>query len=49
MTTPVLVFQRFNDFGLAHARVAAVVLILVCVVGFTILRFLARPSRSVVK
>lgn len=49
MTTPVLVFQRFNDFGLAHARVAAVVLILVCVVGFTVLRFLARPSRDVIK
>jgi molybdate/tungstate transport system permease protein len=43
-TTPVLVFQRFNDHGLASARVAAVVLILVCVVGFTLLRFLARPA-----
>jgi molybdate/tungstate transport system permease protein len=49
MTTPVLVFQRFNDFGLVHARVAAVVLIIVCVVGFTVLRFLARPSRGVIK
>lgn len=46
MTTPVLVFQRFNDYGLAFSRAAAVVLILVCVVGFTILRFLARPVRS---
>ncbi|MFH1756275.1 MAG: ABC transporter permease [Candidatus Latescibacterota bacterium] len=44
MTTPVLVFQRFNDFGLSYARVAAVVLILVCVIGFTILRYLARPK-----
>lgn len=43
MTTPVLVFQRFNDYGLKASRAAAVVLILVCVVGFTILRFLARP------
>ncbi len=43
MTTPVLVYQRFNDYGLASSRAAAVVLILVCVVGFTILRFLARP------
>ncbi len=49
MTTPVLVFQRFNDFGLAHSRTAAVVLILVCVVGFTILRFLARPLRREAK
>jgi molybdate/tungstate transport system permease protein len=46
MTTPVLVFQRFNDYGLAHSQVAAVVLILVCVIGFTILRFVARPARK---
>ncbi|NIM20570.1 MAG: ABC transporter permease subunit [Candidatus Latescibacteria bacterium] len=49
MTTPVLVFQRFNDYGLTYARVAAVVLILVCVVGFTILRFLTRPARREAK
>ena len=46
MTTPVLVFQRFNDYGLSSARVAAVVLILICVVGFAALRFLARPPRE---
>ncbi len=46
MTTPVLIFQRFNDFGLSYARVAAVVLIVVCVVGFTVLRFVARPARG---
>lgn len=45
MATPVLVFQRFNDYGLSYARVAAVVLILVCVVGFGLLRFLSRPPR----
>ncbi|MBI5241540.1 MAG: ABC transporter permease [Elusimicrobia bacterium] len=44
MTTPVLVFQRFNDFGLAPARGAAVLLILVCVSLFVLLRLLAgRP------
>lgn len=42
MTTPVLVFQRFNDFGLAHARSAAVLLVLVCVSVFAVLRFVAR-------
>ncbi len=46
MTTPVLVFQRFNDYGLAASRAAAVVLILVCVLGFSILRFLARPAHG---
>ena len=42
MTTPVLVFQRFNDYGLTHARSAAVLLILVCVTFFIVLRFLTR-------
>jgi len=46
MTTPVLVFQRFNDFGLPSSRAAAVVLILVCAVGFSVLRFVARPARE---
>ncbi|MCK4283633.1 MAG: ABC transporter permease [Candidatus Brocadiae bacterium] len=41
MTTPVLVFQRFNDYGLAHARSAAVVLILICVAVFAVLRLVA--------
>lgn len=31
MTTPVMVFQRFNDYGLGHARSVAVLLILICV------------------
>ena len=45
MTTPVLIFQRFNDFGLASARSAAVLLILVCVIIFIALRMVARPSK----
>jgi molybdate/tungstate transport system permease protein len=39
MTTPVLVFQRFNDYGLAHARSAGVLLIIICVAVFAVLRF----------
>ncbi len=46
MTTPTLVFQRFNDFGLSYARSAAVVLLLVCVIIFVLLRFVARPRRE---
>jgi len=38
MTTPVMVFQRFNDFGLANARSVAVLLILICVAIFILLR-----------
>ena len=46
MTTPTLVFQRFNDYGLAYARSAAVVLLLICVGIFIVLRFVSRPRRA---
>jgi len=45
MTTPVMVFQRFTDYGLAHARSVAVLLILICVAIFAIIQFLARYRR----
>jgi len=46
MTTPTLVFERFNDFGLAYARSAAAVLIIICIVIFIALRFVARKRRT---
>jgi molybdate/tungstate transport system permease protein len=46
MTTPVLVFQRFNDYGLSYARYAAVVLILICMVFFIVLRLLLAGRRG---
>jgi molybdate/tungstate transport system permease protein len=47
MTTPTLIFERFNDYGLAHARSAAVVLLIICVLIFAALRFVAkRRSRE---
>jgi len=42
MTTPVMVFQRFNDYGLAYARSVAVLLIIICVAIFVVVRLLAR-------
>jgi len=42
----VLVYQRLNDFGLSHARAAAVLLVLVCIAIFVGLRLLSRPPRS---
>lgn len=42
MTTPVLIFQRFNDYGLAYARSAAVLLVIICVAIFGMLRFIGR-------
>ncbi len=47
MTTPVMVFQRLNDYGLAYARPVAVLLIIICVVIFIAVRLLARRERVV--
>jgi len=44
MVTPVMVFQRFNDYGLVAARSVAVLLILICVALFVILRALSRSK-----
>ena len=47
MVTPVLVYQRFNDFGLGSAQAVAVLLVAVCVALFIGLRLLTRsPSES---
>jgi molybdate/tungstate transport system permease protein len=46
MTTPVMVFQRFNDFGLRYARSVAVLLILICVCLFVPLRLLNRMKKE---
>ena len=43
MTTPVMVFQRFSDYGLAHAVSVAVLLIMICVALFFVLRLFSRP------
>lgn len=44
MTTPVMVFQRFNDYGYSYARSVAVLLILICVVLFVTLRIFSRVT-----
>lgn len=46
MTTPVMVFQRFNDYGLRHARSVAVLLILICVSLFLVFRLLNNWKRQ---
>ena len=46
MTTPLMVFQRLQDFGLAYARSVAVLLVMVCVLVFVVLRLLARRPAS---
>jgi molybdate/tungstate transport system permease protein len=46
MTTPVMVFQRFNDYGLQSAQAVAVLLVLICVALFAVLRLAGRPWRA---
>jgi molybdate/tungstate transport system permease protein len=46
MTTPVLVYQRFSDYGLAASRSAAVALILVCAAAFILLRLIGSTARE---
>ncbi len=46
MTATVLVAERFNDYGLAYARSAAVLLVLAAVVLFVFLRLLSGRRRE---
>lgn len=47
MTTPVLIFDRFNAFGLSYARPVAVLFVVICVAVFILLRFLGKKDRHV--
>lgn len=44
MTTPVLIFDRFNSFGLDYARPVAVLFIIICILVFMALRLLGRKK-----
>ena len=46
MTTPVMVYQRFNDYGLSAARAVAVLLIVICIAVFIALRLISRIGAS---
>lgn len=46
MTAPVLIFERFNQFGLKYARPASVLFILVALVVFIILRLIPAQRKS---
>lgn len=45
MITPVLIYERFANFGLKYARPAAVIFIAVCLPFFIILRLLAKGEK----
>jgi molybdate/tungstate transport system permease protein len=42
MVAPILIYERFETYGLRYARPAAVLLILVCLLIFAALRALSR-------
>ena len=46
MTAPVLIWERFESFGLRYARPVAVVLILLCLVIFAVLRAIAAKRKE---
>lgn len=46
MTTPVLIYERFGSFGLQYARPIAVIVILISLLIFVMLRFLAGKKRN---
>jgi len=47
MTAPVLIWERFESYGLKYARPVAVVLILLCLIIFALLRGIAGKQREV--
>ncbi len=46
MVAPVLVYERFESFGLAYSRPVAWLIILISLVAFTTLRFITRRRRD---
>ena len=46
MTTPVLIYERFTDFGLKYAQPVSVIFILVCLLIFLILRLLSTKTKK---
>lgn len=46
MVTPVLIFERFSSFGLAHTRPVAVLFIAICLLVFLLFRYLSGRSFS---
>jgi len=46
MVTPILVYQRFSDYGLGSAQAVALLLVAICVVLLVALRLLARQRQE---
>jgi len=46
MIAPILIWERFQAFGLKYARPVAVLLIILCLLIFALLRWLAEPGKE---
>ena len=46
MTAPILIWERFQAYGLKYAEPVAVLLILLCLLIFALLRWLAEPKKE---
>ena len=46
MTAPVLIYERFNQFGLSYARLVSVIFILAALAVFVLLRMISVGRRS---
>ena len=46
LTTPVLIFERFTEFGLSYAQPVAVIFIFICLLIFILLRLLSVKKAS---
>ena len=44
MTTPVMIFERFNSFGISYARPVAVIFVIVCLIFFIAIRYFSRKK-----
>jgi len=49
MVTPVLIYERFSEFGLTYARPVAVIFIIVCLIFFVLLRMLTNKTEKYLK
>lgn len=46
MITPVMIFERFNSFGLSYAKPVTVIFIFVCLVIFVLMNYLAKKNNA---
>ena len=46
MTAPILIWERFQAYGLKYAKPVAILLIIICLLIFAVLRWLAEPKKE---